>query len=301
MKWTIALLGCASLLLAACGGDSALRGDIARMQSQLTALEAENESLRERIATQQPGASDEALLRDLLARVDRAESSLRQANERINKLQTGGKQAEAEAVTGEETAEKAGDEAYAEFKALQERYNQERDAEREVRRSEQRQQRQAQLEDFGRRAREAGLEFDPSNPRASGMQIWMDPAKREQAMKIAVDMYHEQRLAPLKLTEQQTRDVLRIEAETRQKVAEVTAQARQTGAAPEDIVSQTEQVRKQQEQELQRSMTAEQYEEYKKSAAQGALLPGTVEELGGMLPPGMIPGFGGGPGSGQGG
>jgi hypothetical protein len=124
----------------------------------------------------------------------------------------------------------------------------------------------------------------------------MDPAKRDKAMKIAVDMFQEQRLAPLGLDERQRQEVLRIEADTRKRVREVTEAGRQTGATPEEIAKQVQTVRKETEGELQRSMNEEQYEEYKKTAAEGAMMPGTIEELGGMLPPGMIPGFGGGQG-----
>jgi hypothetical protein len=152
----------------------------------------------------------------------------------------------------------------------------------------------------GQRNDEVRLDFDPENPRQSGIQIWMDPAKREKAMKVAVDMFQDRRLDALKLDERQKSEVLRIEAETRKKVKEITAARRESGATPEDITKQVDTARKDTEAELQRTMTEQQYEEYKKSAAEGALMPGTVEELGGMIPPGMIPGFGGGQGGGQG-
>jgi hypothetical protein len=278
----------AALVLAGCG-DASLKSDVAQLQAQVAALQDENTRMR----SQQPASveRDNTELNNLLVRLERAEGELRDAREKLARLE---KDSAATATVPD--AEVAEGEDYAKFKAMRERAEKEEEAEREQRRAEQRTQRQAQMQEFARRAKEAGLEFDADNPRQSGMQIWLDPQKREKAVKIAVDMFHEQRLKPLNLTEQQAQDVLRIEAETRHKVKEVTEAATQSGATPEEVKKQADQVRKDQEQQMKGVLSPEQYEEYEKSAAEGGMLPGTVEELGGMIPPGMIPGMGGGQG-----
>ncbi len=286
----------ATLALSGCRDDSEVRADLARLQQQVGALQDENTRLNEELARAAAEKTEPVDLTELTRRLDRAEERWREAERKL------AAQAEKKDVAKEDAVveEKAPDEdTYAKFKAMQERYDEEQQAEREARRVDRQAERQEQMAEFARRAKEAGLDFDPENPRQSGMQIWMDPVKREKAMKVAVDMFHDRRLDPLKLDERQKSEVLRIEAETRKKVKDITAAGRESGATPEEIAKQVDTARKDTEAELQRTMTEQQYEEYKKTAAEGALLPGTVEELGGMIPPGMIPGFGGGPGQGR--
>jgi hypothetical protein len=292
------LLGSA-LALSGCRDDSDVRADLARLQQQVATLQDENTRLNEELARAAAEKAEPVDLTELMRRMDRAEERWRESERKLAaQAEKKDPASDTEAVVEEKDPAK--DDAYAKFKAMQERLDEEREAERQAQRVDRQAERQEQMQEFARRAKEAGLDFDPENPRQSGIQIWMDPAKREKAMKVAVDMFQDRRLDPLKLDERQKGEVLRIEAETRKKVKEITAAGRESGATPEDIAKQVDTARKDTEAELQRTMTEQQYEEYKKSAAEGALMPGTVEELGGMIPPGMIPGFGGGQGGGQG-
>jgi predicted ATP-dependent serine protease len=99
------------------------------------------------------------------------------------------------------------------------------------------------------------------------------------------------RLSALGLDDYQMREVQRIEGETRQKIRDTMTNARASGATQEEIAQQVQNVRNEQEQDLKRVLTPEQYEEYERTAA-GGLIPPNMEGLGGMFPPGMFPGGG---------
>jgi hypothetical protein len=300
MRYLVAVLMLvgSALALSGCRDDSEVRADLARLQQQVAALQDENTRLNEELARTAAEKAEPADLTELMRRMDRADERLLEAERKLAaQAEKKDPAPDTEAVV--EERDPATEDAYAKFKAMQERYDEEQEAERQARRIDRQAERREQMQEFARRAKEAGLDFDPENPRQSGMQIWLDPAKREKAVKVAVDMFQDRRLDPLKLDDQQKSEVLRIEAATRKKVKEITAAGRESGASPEEIAKQVDTARNDTEAELQRTMTEQQYEEYKKSAAEGALLPGTVEELGGMIPPGMIPGFGGPGGQGR--
>lgn len=288
------ILATPALGLIGCQDNSGLKADMNRLEAQVAALAAENKNLREGTVSTGEAPRDNTA-QSLAVRLQDTERDLEAALKRIadlekNKSTVVAKPTEGEAAPAETTVD---EKAYADFKAMQDRYNDERRAARDARQAE-------QMAEVAKIAKENGIEFDPNDPRGSMMKIWADPVQRDKAMQVMRSEMTKRRLEPLGLDERQTADVLRIEDEGRTKMREAMQNARANGATQEDIQREMKTIQDQQKQDLQKVMTPEQYEEYEKSgAATGGMMP-SMEDLGRMFP-GGIPGMGGGGGFGGGG
>ncbi|MBK8206448.1 MAG: hypothetical protein IPK87_06565 [Planctomycetes bacterium] len=272
----VALIGCQ---------DASLKGDVAMLQQQVSAMREDNEQLRNSLANRKDATGQPVGdLATLQARLEQTESSLAAANKKIADL-------EARPATVVAKAEGEGEPAKAsdEFKAQVEQVLKERD---DARRAERDKQRQEQLARAAELAKENGIDFDPADPQGSIRRIMSNPEQRAKAMQVMQQEMTKRRLEPLGLDERQTEEVLRIEKESRDKIRETMTNARTSGASQEEIAQQVEAVRKDQEDQLKRTMTPEQYEQYEKSGAgMGGMIPGGWQD---MIPPGMFPGGGGG-------
>lgn len=280
-RWTFPILFALPLVFAGCQDNSSLQADISLLKAQVATLQDDNEQLRNQPApTIEPVAGNE--VEALRFRLEMAEQKLDAAERTLAELRNQPPVATAEVVEGEPAAED--DSEYASFKAMQDRLDAERRAERNERRAE-------QMQEWAKVAKDNGLEFDAENPRASIQRIMMDPVQRAKAFEVMRNEMNNRRLGALGLDEFQMREVQRIEGETRQKVRDAMASARETGATQEEVAQKVQTVRNEQEDQLKRVLTPEQYEEYEKTAAAG-MIPPNMEGLGGMFPPGMIPGGG---------
>lgn len=279
----VALMGCQ---------DPSTQGEIANLKSKVSTLEDKNKQLSDELAGLPRGDNGEpADLGTLLAQLERQQRAIEEANTRLAQLEK-----KPVMVAGSEPAtegEVAIDDAeYAKFKAMADKDRAERDAIRQA----EREQRQAEQMAEGKRlADKYGFEFDENDPRGSIMKIMSDPVQRAKAMEAMRTEMTERRLEPLNLDEFQKKEVLRIEDETRTKVRDAMANARENGATQEEIQQQVKTLQDDQKTQLGSVLTPEQMEEYEKSGAQmGGMLPG----MGGGGWGGMIPGFGGGNGGG---
>lgn len=287
-----------ALWVAGCSDNSALQRDLDAQKKQVADLRAELQELR---GTSQPvtangGGSAETTA--LLARLERAESSLDAAGKRIAELESRPAVA-APAQPGTETAGTVDEKAYADFKAMAERRDKERD---EVRRADREKRQAEQMAEAERIAKENGLEFDPNNPQESFRKIMSDPAQRQKAMEAMRNEWDKRRFANTGLDENQITQVKEIEKRSRDRIRETMQTARESGATQEEISQQIQQVNKEQEDELKRVMTEDQYKKYQENGgAMGGMMGGMggMGDLGRMIPPGMIPGFGGEGGGGR--
>lgn len=284
-----------ALWVAGCADNSALQRDVDALKKQVADLKSENQDLRgasQPVATNGGGISVETT--NLLARLEKAEGTLDAANKRIAELEA--KPAGVAPVAQPGTAAPVDEKAYADFKALSDRYNEERDAARRA----DREKRQAeQMAEAERIAKENGLEFDPNNPQESFRKIMMDPEKRQKAMEAMRNEWDKRRFANTGLDENQVTQVKEIEKRSRDRIRETMQTARESGATQEEISQQIQQVNKEQEDELKRVMTEEQYKKYQENGGSMGGMMGGLGGMGGMIPPGMIPGFGGEGGGGR--
>ena len=284
-----------ALWVAGCADNSALQRDVDALKKQVADLKSENQDLRgasQPVATNGGGISVETT--NLLARLEKAEGTLDAANKRIAELEA--KPAGVAPVAQPGTAAPVDEKAYADFKALSDRYNEERDAARRA----DREKRQAeQMAEAERIAKENGLEFDPNNPQESFRKIMMDPEKRQKAMEAMRNEWDKRRFANTGLDESQVTQVKEIEKRSRDRIRETMQTARESGATQEEISQQIQQVNKEQEDELKRVMTEEQYKKYQENGGSMGGMMGGLGGMGGMIPPGMIPGFGGEGGGGR--
>lgn len=277
-RLTLALLLAVPVAIAGCQDNASLQSDVSLLKAQVAMLQDDNEQLRNRpLPIVDTTAAEE--VEALRYRLEQAEQKLEATENQLAELRKTPAPATVEAA---EEANAPGDSEYEGFKAMQERLDAERRAERNERRAE-------QMQEWAKVAKENGLEFDAENPRASIQRIMMDPVQRAKAFEAMRTEMNNRRLGALGLDDYQMREVQRIETETRQKVRDAMAGARETGATQEEVAQQVQSVRKEQEDELKRVLTPEQYEEYEKSAAAG-MIPPNLEGLGGMFPPGTIPG-----------
>ena len=290
-----ALLTAPAIALFGCQQDASVQGDIASLKSQVASLETENERMRAALDARPVSESGEPEdLGALLTRLERQERELADANDRLAKLEKTPvvvKAASPDAADsegeGDEVVADFSDADFEKFKAMQEKERALRDAERQK-------QREAQMAEIAKIAEDNGLEFDPKDPRGSMMKIWSDPEKRAKAMEVMRSEMTKRRLEPLNLDEYQTKEVLRIEEGTRNKISEAMTNARENGATQEEMQAEIKQIQADQEAELGQILSTEQMEQYKESGAgMGGMIPGMG---GGMIPcmGGMIPGFGGG-------
>lgn len=284
-----------ALWVAGCADNSALQRDVDALKKQVADLKSENQDLRgasQPVATNGGGISVETT--NLLARLEKAEGTLDAANKRIAELEA--KPAGVAPAAQPGAAAPVDEKAYADFKALSDRYNEERDAARRA----DREKRQAeQMAEAERIAKENGLEFDPNNPQESFRKIMMDPEKRQKAMEAMRNEWDKRRFANTGLDESQVTQVKEIEKRSRDRIRETMQTARESGATQEEISQQIQQVNKEQEDELKRVMTEEQYKKYQENGGSMGGMMGGLGGMGGMIPPGMIPGFGGEGGGGR--
>lgn len=283
------ILSTPALGLIGCQDNSGLKADMNRLEAQVAALAAENRNLRDGSSAPTESVRD-TTAQSLAVRLQDTERDLDAALKRIadlekNKSTVVAKPADPTVPEGEV---KADEKAYTDFKAMQDRYNDERRVAREARQAE-------QMAEVAKIAKDNGIEFDPNDPRGSMMKIWADPVQRDKAMQVMRSEMTKRRLEPLGLDERQTSDVLRIEDESRTKIRETMQNARANGATQEDIQRDVKAIQDQQKQDLKKVMSPEQYDQYEKSgAATGGMMP-NMEDLGRMFP-GGIPGMGGGGG-----
>jgi hypothetical protein len=263
------------VLLTGCRNDADLRNELARISLELSALRAESESLRASVA-EAPARPRGPDLAPVQSRLDRHEAALEHALQRISELEVAGP-----AATPEDEVTPAGEQVdYAAFREFQDRYQREREERERTRRRE-------QMERMARMAQEAGLEFDPEDPQRSIMRIMANPESRAKAMELMRSEFNRRRLETLNLSEYQTREVMRIEAATRDRIREATAAARERGAGPEEIAREAEIIRSDTERELRGILTDEQFQQYQDSA--GAMAGMIPPDIGSMFP-GMLPG-----------
>ncbi|MBX3461344.1 MAG: hypothetical protein KF696_15475 [Planctomycetes bacterium] len=276
----IALFGCQ---------DASLKGDVAMLQQQVAALRDDNEQLRNSMTQRGPdGTTGNSDVNAMAVRLERAELELKNAKAKLAELEA--RPAAVVAAPGEGGEASATKEV---MKAQVDEILRERD---EARRLEREKRQQEQMARAAELAKENGIDFDPADPRGSIQRIMANPEQRAKAMQVMQQEMTKRRLEPLGLDERQTQEVLRIEGDTRNKIRETMNNARASGASQEEIAQQVDNIRKDQEDQLKRTMTPEQYEQYQQSGAgMGGMIPGNWQD---MIPPGMIPGGGGGWGGG---
>lgn len=264
--------------------DDSVKGDVAMLQQQVAALRDDNEQLRNSMHQRtSEGATEGADVNAMAVRLERAELDLKAAKAKIAELEA--RPAAAPKAEGAAKVDTGDKEA---MKATVDEILRERD---EARRAEREKQRAEQMARAAELAKENGIDFDPNDPQGSIRRIMSNPEQRAKAMQVMQQEMTKRRLAPLGLDERQTEEVLRIEGETRNKIRETMNNARASGASQEEIAQQVDTIRKDQEDQLKRTMTPEQYEQYEKSGAgMGGMIPGNWQD---MIPPGMIPGGGG--------
>ena len=282
-----ALLTAPAIALFGCQQDASVQGDIASLNTKVATLQDENKLLRADLENR-PAAevSADSDYGTLLARLERQELDLKEAKELIAELQKKPAVVVAAKTDGEGEGEVEADPV---FDAKLDAALQRRDEAAAAERAKQREEQMAQIAKI---AEENGLEFDPKDPRGSMMKIWSDPEKRAKAMEVMRSEMTKRRLEPLNLDEYQTKEVLRIEEETRAKVSDAMKAARESGATQEEMQAEIKQLQADQEAELGQVLSTEQMEQYKESGAgMGGMIPGMD---GGGFPGGMIPGFGGG-------
>jgi hypothetical protein len=289
----IALFAVPALGVLGCQQDPSLQSDVASLKSSVASLQDENKRLREDLSGLPRGENGEpADVGTLLARLERQERELADARRRLAELE--GKPVVAvpsgEPVLEGEVAIDDGE--YAKFKAMAEKDRAERDA---IRAAERERRQAEQTAEAKRLAEKYGFEFDEKDPRGSIMKIMSDPVQRAKAIEAMRTEMADRRLEPLKLDDYQKKEVLRIEEDTRSKVRDAMANARENGATQEEIEQQVKTIQEEQKTQLGSVLTPEQMEEYEKSGAQmGGMIPGMGGGAGGWG--GMIPGFGGGNG-----
>ena len=295
-----AVLSAPALFLFGCQQDASVQGDITNLKNQVAALQDQNDRLRGDLEGRPVGeAGDNTEVGTLLARLEAQQRDLDAAKERLAQLEKkpaaapAEKKADGEAKPEGEVAAEFSDADYEKYKAMQAKLQAERAAARQA-------QREKQMADIAKIAEENGLEFDPKDPRGSIMKIMGDPEKRAKAMEVMRSEMTKRRLEPLNLDEYQTKEVLRIEEDTRTKIGDAMKNARETGATQEEMQAEIKQIQTDQEAELGRVLDEEQMTKYKESGAgMGAMIPGMGGGGGGFPFGGMIPGFGGGGGGGR--
>jgi hypothetical protein len=289
----VALFAVPTLGILGCQQDPSVQSDIASLKSSVASLQDENKRLRDDLSGLPRGENGEpADIGTLLARLERQERELAEANKRLAELE-GKPVVVTPAPEGTVEGEVAIDDAeYAKFKAMAEKDRAERDA---IRAAEREKRQAEQTAEAKRLAEKYGFEFDENDPRGSIMKIMSDPAQRAKAIEAMRTEMTERRLEPLKLDDYQKKEVLRIEEDTRNKVRDAMTNARENGATQEEIEAQVKTIQEDQKTQLGSVLTPEQMEEYEKSGAQmGGMIPGMGGGAGGWG--GMIPGFGGGNG-----
>jgi len=287
----VATLSLPLIGLYGCQDNSGLERDVSALKQQVAQLHAAPGKDTEG-KTSASGASD-AELKEMNARLDRAVADLEAANKKIKDLEA--RPAAAPVKTGETPA--ATDPAFKEAvgKAVTEIQAEEK-ARRDAERKKQQEEQTAQMAKI---AEENGIPFDKNDVRGSIQKIMGDPELRAKAMQVMRAEADKRRFEGVGLDERQIEQVKTIEQASRDKMMESIQGARESGASQEEIAAQMSQINKDQEAELKKVMTEEQYKKYQDNGgAMGGMIPGGMGGLGGMIP-GM--GGGGGFGGGRGG
>ncbi|MBE7491538.1 MAG: hypothetical protein HS108_07270 [Planctomycetes bacterium] len=270
-----------------CQDNSHLERDVASLKQQVAQL---------RQTPQDEPAAAPAAARfddtDLRLRLERAEAALAAANKKIADLES--RPAAAPAAAG--TAPAPTDPAFAE--AVNKVVREQQEADRK-RREEERARRDAErTAEMDRIAKENGIDFDPNDVRGSIQRIMQNPEQRAKAMQVMRAEADKRRFANVGLDERQIEQVKAIEAAGRDRMMETMRTARESGATQEEITQQMQQAAKDQEAELKKVMTEEQYKKYQENGgAMGGMIPGGMGGLEGLG--GMIPGMGGWGGRGR--
>lgn len=288
----VATLSLPLIGLYGCQDNSSLERDVSALKQQVAQLQTAPAKDGES-KTASGGASD-ADLKEMNARLDRAVADLDAANKKIKELEA--RPATAPARAGEAPA--ATDPAFKEAvgKAVSEIQAEER-ARRDAERKKQQEEQTAQMAKI---AEDNGIPFDKNDVRGSIQKIMGDPELRAKAMQVMRAEADKRRFEGVGLDERQIEQVKTIEQASRDKMMESIRGARESGASQEEIAAQMTQINKDQEAELKKVMTEEQYKKYQDNGgAMGGMIPGGMGGLGGMIPGmGGAGGFGGGGGRG---
>ncbi|MHC4840839.1 MAG: hypothetical protein ACYTDT_07720 [Planctomycetota bacterium] len=271
--------------LIGCQDNTELENQVAALRSDVKSLKAqagEGETDAEGNPTSTHNFDADALA----IRLEKAEKQLNDANARIAELESRPATGETVSNKADSTDVTADPEFDAKLEGALARRDEKRRAERDAARAE-------RMNDIAKIAEENGIDFDKDNPRKSMMEIMGNPEKRAKAFEVMRGEMNKRRLASLELSEQQTEDVLRIEKETREKINETRAAARERGATPEEIAADLKYIQEDKDREMQGVLDQEQYDKYKEEAEGGSQMPDNMEDIAKMIPPGMIPGMGG--------
>jgi hypothetical protein len=281
------ILAAPAMLMLGCQDNSDLEAEVASLKRQVAALH-NGDDTRAPDARTVSGGED---IGPLLLRLERAERDLEAATKRLQELEQRPAGEDGEVSLSRTDS----DVIRSEFERLTRERDEARRAAEVERRAERERQQAERMAEAARIAEENDIDFDPNDPRGSMMRIMQNPEQRARAFEVMREMGNERRLAPLNLDDAQRGEVLRIEADGRDRIRDAVANGREAGASPEQIQSEVERIRQQQENDLRRVMTPEQYEQYEASGGATGGMMGNPEDWLRMIPPGMIPGM---PGSG---
>ncbi|MBX3473102.1 MAG: hypothetical protein KF754_01825 [Planctomycetes bacterium] len=284
---TLPLVGVMTLM--GCQDNSGLERDVASLKQQIAQMREQPAEGSKSVSAD--GKFDDT---DLRLRLERAEAALATANKKIADLET----RPASGPVAEGAAPAPIDPAFAD--AVNKVVKDREDAERKRREEERARQNAERTAEMDRIAKENGIEFDPNDVRGSIQKIMANPEQRAKAMQVMRAEADKRRFAGVGLDERQIEQVKAIESSAREKMMETMRTARESGATQEEIAQQMQQAGKDQEAELKKVMTDEQYKKYQENGgAMGGMIPGGMEGLGGLIP--GMGGFGGGgmPGRGR--
>lgn len=275
---TLPLVGVMGLM--GCQDNSGLERDVASLKQQIA-------QLRDTPQDAQPTKADGTKFddTDLRLRLERAEADLIAANKKISDLES---RPAAPVAKGDAPAPT--DPAFAE--AVSKVVRDQQEADRKAREAERAKRDAERTAEMDRIAKENGIEFDPNDVRGSIQKIMANPEQRAKAMQVMRAEADKRRFANVGLDEKQIEQVKAIETAGRDKMMETMRTARESGATQEEIAQQVAQAGKEQEDELKKVMTEDQYKKYQENGgAMGGMIPGGMGGLGGL-----IPGMGGGGG-----
>jgi len=280
---TLPLVGVLGVL--GCQDNSAMERDVAALKQQVAQLRDMPQDTKDAPAGAQKFDDTELRLR-----LERAELALTAANKKITELE--GRPA---APTVEGSAPVPTDPAFAE--AVNKVVKEKADADRKIREEERAKRDAERTAEMDRIAKENGIEFDPNDVRGSIQKIMANPEQRAKAMQVMRAEADKRRFANVGLDERQIEQVKAIETAGRDKMMETMRAARESGATQEEIGEQMAQAGKDQEAELKKVMTEDQYKKYQENGgAMGGMIPGGMGGLGGLIPGMGGGGFGGGGG-----
>lgn len=269
-----------------CQDNSGLERDVASLKQQVAQLRDQPQDTK---ATPTGAKFDDSELR---IRLERAEADLAAANKKITDLES---RPAAQPVAGG-AAPAPTDPAFAE--AVNKVVTEKQEADRKAREAERAKRDAERTAEMDRIAKENGIEFDPNDVRGSIQKIMANPEQRAKAMQVMRAEADKRRFANVGLDERQIEQVKAIETAGRDKMMETMRAARESGATQEEIAQQMQQATKEQEDELKKVMTEDQYKKYQENGgAMGGMIPGGMGGLGGLIP--GMGGFGGGGGGGR--